>query len=205
MRSRPPHRLPPPDQSTLTSGGPQGLPFSADTQLTQSGGNRETIKWLGVGWVGRASRMFCLSCVGKQWQIHKRQSSDPLNDNKSPLEGLKAHTLHSCWGWRLCVRASQEVLVVKNLPANAGDIRDLGSIPWWGRFPVGEPTATPSSILACRIPQAEEPGGLQSIGSQRVGLKPQSTVVSYSFVITIKILLISARQWSFKLKKLLNW
>ena len=28
--------------------------------------------------------------------------------------------------------------------------------------------ATHSSILACRIPWTEEPGGLQSIGSQRV-------------------------------------
>ena len=26
------------------------------------------------------------------------------------------------------------MLVVKNLPANAGDIRDLGSIPGWERF-----------------------------------------------------------------------
>ena len=31
-------------------------------------------------------------------------------------------------------RASQVVLVVKNLPANAGDIRDAGSIPGLGRF-----------------------------------------------------------------------
>ena len=29
------------------------------------------------------------------------------------------------------------VLVVKNLPANAGDIRDLGSIPGLGRSPTG--------------------------------------------------------------------
>ena len=29
--------------------------------------------------------------------------------------------------------ASQVVLVVKCLPANAGDIRDVGSIPWSGR------------------------------------------------------------------------
>ena len=29
--------------------------------------------------------------------------------------------------------------------------------------------ATHSSILTCRIPWTEEPGGLQSIGSQRVG------------------------------------
>ena len=29
-------------------------------------------------------------------------------------------------------------LVVKNLLANAGDIRDVGLIPGWGRFPGGE-------------------------------------------------------------------
>ena len=34
-------------------------------------------------------------------------------------------------------RASQVVLVVKNLPANAGDVRDTGSIPGLGRFPAG--------------------------------------------------------------------
>ena len=30
------------------------------------------------------------------------------------------------------------VLVVKNLPTNAGDIRDMGSIPGSERFPGGE-------------------------------------------------------------------
>ena len=49
-------------------------------------------------------------------------------------------------------------LVVKNPPANAGDIRDVGPILGSGRSP-GEG----------RIPRAEEPGGLQSMGSQRVG------------------------------------
>ena len=33
--------------------------------------------------------------------------------------------------------ASLEVLVVKNLPASAGDIRDAGSIPGSGRSPRG--------------------------------------------------------------------
>ena len=33
------------------------------------------------------------------------------------------------------VCASQVALVVKNLPANAGDIRDVGSVPGLGRFP----------------------------------------------------------------------
>ena len=43
--------------------------------------------------------------------------------------------------------ASQMALVVKNLPANAGDIRDLGSIPESGRSP-GEGNGNPLSILA---------------------------------------------------------
>ena len=56
-------------------------------------------------------------------------------------------------------------LVVKKLPANAGDIRDAGSVPRSGRSPE-EGMATHSSILAWRIPWTEEPGRLQSIASQ---------------------------------------
>ena len=51
--------------------------------------------------------------------------------------------------------ASQVVLVVKNLSANARDMRDAGSIPGSGRSPE-EGMATHSSILAWRIPMAEE-------------------------------------------------
>ena len=36
-------------------------------------------------------------------------------------------------------KASQLALVVKNLPVNAGDIRDTGSVPGWGRSPGGGP------------------------------------------------------------------
>ena len=64
--------------------------------------------------------------------------------------------------------ASQVALVVKNLPANAGDIRDVGSSPGWARS-LEEGTATYCHILAWRIPRTEEPGELQSTGSQRVG------------------------------------
>ena len=38
-----------------------------------------------------------------------------------------------------CTWASQVVLMVKNLPANAGDIRDSGLIPGSGRSPGGRP------------------------------------------------------------------
>ena len=56
--------------------------------------------------------------------------------------------------------ACEVALVVKNPPANAGDIRDGGSIPGLGRSSGGG-HATDSSILAWRIPWTEEPGGLQ--------------------------------------------
>ena len=54
----------------------------------------------------------------------------------------------------------------KESACNAGD---LGSIPGLGRS-AGEGMATHSSILAWRIPWTEKPDGLQSTGSQRLGL-----------------------------------
>ena len=59
------------------------------------------------------------------------------------------------------------MLVVKNLPADAGDVKDMGSVPGL-EDPLEESLATHSSLLAWRIPWTEEPGGLQSTGSHRV-------------------------------------
>ena len=53
--------------------------------------------------------------------------------------------------------------VVKNLSANVGA---AGGVGW--EDPLEEEMATHSSILSWRIPWIEEPGGLQSVGSQRV-------------------------------------
>ena len=55
--------------------------------------------------------------------------------------------------------------VVKNPPANAGDV---GSIPGLRRSP-GEGNGNPLHILAWKIPETEEPGALPSMESQRVG------------------------------------
>ena len=57
-------------------------------------------------------------------------------------------------------------LVVKNPPAHAGDIwvHSLGQ-----EDPLEKGMTTHSSILAWRIPWTEEPGGIQSMGSQIVG------------------------------------
>ena len=58
--------------------------------------------------------------------------------------------------------------MVKNLLANAGDVGDYGSIPGSERS-LGRGPGDPSGILAWEIPWTEEPGGLQSTGSQRFG------------------------------------
>ena len=61
--------------------------------------------------------------------------------------------------------ASLVAQMVKNLPAmQETRIQSLG-----GEDPLEEEMTTHSSILACGIPWTEEPGGLQSMGSQRVG------------------------------------
>ena len=60
--------------------------------------------------------------------------------------------------------------MVKNPPANAGDETEETQFPsLGGEDPLEEGMATHSSALAWRIPWTEEPGGLQSTGSQRVG------------------------------------
>ena len=62
------------------------------------------------------------------------------------------------------LRAFLVAQLVKNLPA----IREtwVGSLGW--EDPLEKGKATHSSILAWRIPWTEEPGGLQSMGSQGV-------------------------------------
>ena len=57
--------------------------------------------------------------------------------------------------------------MVKNPPASVGNVRDVGSILAL-EDPLEEGVATQSNIPAWRIPWTEEPGRLQSIGSQRV-------------------------------------
>ena len=96
-----------------------------------------------------------------------------------PFE-MVLNALHNAYSWNFADhRVSQKLTVphvggpsggavVKNPPANAGDIRYVGLIPGLGRSPAGG-LAVHSSILAWRIPWTEEPGGLESMGSHRVG------------------------------------
>ena len=52
--------------------------------------------------------------------------------------------------------------------ASARDAKDLGLIPGSGA-PLEKGMATHSSILAWRIPWTEQPGRLQSMGSEKAG------------------------------------
>ena len=66
------------------------------------------------------------------------------------------------------ISASQVVLVVKNLPANAGDVRDVGSIPGLGKSPGGG-HGNPLQYSCLQNPMDRGAWQATSIGSQRVG------------------------------------
>ena len=57
--------------------------------------------------------------------------------------------------------------MVKNLPANAGDMRDSGSIPELRKTPGGG-NGNPLQYSCLENPWTEEPERLQSTGAQRV-------------------------------------
>ena len=75
---------------------------------------------------------------------------------------MATHTFCTCFSHR---GASLVAQMVKNLPT-MWDTR-VQSLGW--EDPLEKEMATHSSILAWRIPWTEEPGGLQSMGSQRAG------------------------------------
>ena len=67
--------------------------------------------------------------------------------------------------WNSTVKASLVAQRLKHPPAMRETwVRSLGR-----EDPLDKGMATHSSILAWRIPWTEEPGGLQSVGSKRVG------------------------------------
>ena len=66
------------------------------------------------------------------------------------------------------ISASQVLLVVKNLPANAGDVRDLGSIPGSGRSSGGG-HGNPLQYSCLENPMYRAAWQATSISLQRVG------------------------------------
>ena len=79
------------------------------------------------------------------------------------------YACHVCVCVCVCceIWASQVVLVVKNLSANAGDVR-RGFDPWIGRIPWRRAWQPTLVFLPGESYGQRKPGGLQSMGSQRV-------------------------------------
>ena len=79
--------------------------------------------------------------------------------------------------------ASLVAQLVKGLPAIWETwVQSLGR-----EDPLEKEMATHSSILACRIPWREEPGGLQSTGSQRVGHNRQTNTHTCMYISILNI------------------
>ena len=94
------------------------------------------------------------------------------------LMGTEKDFIQLPFGWRdggnmQQERYTQVALVVKNPPTNAGDTREVGSIPGLGRFPWRRKLATCSSILAWRIPWTEKPSGLTVHGVPKSWIWPK--------------------------------
>ena len=137
---------------------------------------------------GRGLLTGCLDCQIGGISCQTNQSTDDLTRVEvyipqllSPACSQKLRGVSQAYGTmgsimpyylRLGLRSMLMVLcdsVVKNPPTKARVMQDR-RVPSLGREdPLEEAMSTPSSILPWEIPWTEEPGGLQSRGSQRVG------------------------------------
>ena len=105
----------------------------------------------------RALSGFPDSSVGKESACNAGDPDSIHGLERSPGEGI-SYPLQYSW-------ASLVAQLVKNLPAMWET--SVWSLGW--EDPLEKGKATHSSILAWRIPGTGEPGGLQSMGSHRVG------------------------------------
>ena len=108
--------------------------------------------------------------MGKKTQVAELNHTAPQNTTlESGFLGLKPclalitwETLNKLISFFIVHPVIPIAKMVKNLPAM--QVRSLGQ-----EDPLEKEMVIHSSILAWRIPRTEEPGGLQSMGSQRVG------------------------------------
>ena len=125
--------------------------------------------WPGVGWghmsdrgVGKSS----VNVTSSWWQVRKEAPWCI----RSAREGSCDPAPRLPWmgpSFAALVNYQLVVLVVKNSPASAGSLRDVGSIPESGSPEGGN--GNPLQYSCLENPWIEEPGRLQSLGSQRVG------------------------------------
>ena len=92
------------------------------------------------------------------------------------------------WVRKVCWRGDRlPTSVFLGFPCGSADeesacnVEDLGSIPGLGRSP-GERNGYPSSILAWRIPWAEEPGGYNPWGHKESNTTKRRTLPLFTFI-----------------------
>ena len=130
------------------------------------------VEW--VLWFLEKMNLCLHRCGNEEWEDHSESLIKPLRGVGTICRGIKYSTL----GWvevgdHIHLFISQILIedflgiicLVKHVPA----IQEtwVQSLGW--EDPLEKEMATHYSILAWRIPWAEEPGGLQSMGLQRVG------------------------------------
>ena len=138
--------------SFLWHGGQRRLYFKLYTKHIKRAGYEKATRLK----LGMTSSYIKCKCVG----IYSEQ----LHQNCLPLR------ISNLCLPKVLTRSSQVALVVKNLPSRTAATGPASLIPDSCRSP-GEETGNHSSTLAWKISWTEEPGGLQSMGSQRVSLK----------------------------------
>ena len=105
---------------------------------------------------------------GLETQTGSRQEYQPPETQvQSGKTENRLHKMVKRLGRNVIVTGFPKDSAVKNPLANAGDAGDSSLIPALGRSP-GEEYGNPSRIIAWKTPWTEEPGRLQSVGSQGV-------------------------------------
>ena len=136
--------------------------------------------WTELNWTEWEEERKCNTGVKKQ---HWRMWPEVEKHNKTDFKG-------DYW----CLWASQGASVVKNLHANAGDLRDVGSIPGSGR-PLEEDMAAYSRSLVWRIPMDRGAWTVHSAAQNRTWLK-QLSIHKLEITIRIKEALKGLPWWS---------
>ena len=118
------------------------------------------------GWLySSSSKLFLVVSTRISLCLKNLYFSFMLDHGLTKSRRVDGHFTLEYWHVQL-LWTSQLVLVVRNLPANAGDIRDTGLVPRLGRSPAGE-HGHPLQY-SCLENSMDRGAWLQSIGSQRV-------------------------------------
>ena len=107
---------------------------------------------------------------GKGYLLQYSSLENPMDRGAWRVQSLASQRVGHNWVTEpMMDGASQVVLVLRNTPANAGDVRNVDSISGSGRFPGGGHGNPPTpGLLPGECPSTGQPGELQLIGSQMV-------------------------------------